>query len=263
MVFTICDVKADKIGKQQNNCGPEDKVCTFWLTVEEKLTMRLGRNLVYPFDGKLYLYHVTKPDNNSKSINQDDVITADGDINSRVVYAVNGTIPGPQLEVYQGQVVIIHVKNNLRAEGLSMHWHGIHVKGTPWMDGVSYVTQCPIGPGQSFSYMFKITESSGTYWYHSHAGAQRTMGVAGAFIVKDKETNMTFDRTAIVTDWNHDWTSLESQLQHDNGMFIGKAKYRQTHAVDESIFPLMPFQSGLVNGKGPVSYTHLTLPTKA
>jgi hypothetical protein len=31
------------------------------------------------------------------------------------------------------------------------------MKDTPWMDGPPYITQCPISPGQIFTYMFKAT----------------------------------------------------------------------------------------------------------
>ena len=52
--------------------------------------------------------------------------------------------------------VVIHVKNKFLSDSAAIHWHGIHQKGTPWMDGVAYITQCPIGPGQTFTYKFKV-----------------------------------------------------------------------------------------------------------
>ena len=54
------------------------------------------------------------------------------------------------------------------------------------MDGVSQVTQCPIGPQSTFSYNYTASPS-GTFWYHSHSGAQRTDGLFGALIVKERE----------------------------------------------------------------------------
>ena len=42
------------------------------------------------------------------------------------------------------------------SDSAAVHWHGLHQKGTPWMDGVAYITQCPIGPGQTFTYKFKV-----------------------------------------------------------------------------------------------------------
>lgn len=35
-------------------------------------------------------------------------------------------------------------------------------------DGPAFVTQCPIAPGNSYTYDVKIGEQAGTYWYHSY-----------------------------------------------------------------------------------------------
>ena len=59
--------------------------------------------------------------------------------------------------------LIYHVDNKLTTEGISVHWHGMHQKGAPWMDGVGQVTQCHIGPSSRFSYKFKASPS-GTFW---------------------------------------------------------------------------------------------------
>ena len=40
------------------------------------------------------------------------------------------------------------------------------------MDGVSFVTQCPIAQNNSFLYSFDARNQSGTYWYHSHYSTQ-------------------------------------------------------------------------------------------
>jgi L-ascorbate oxidase len=52
---------------------------------------------------------------------------------------------------------------------ISMHWHGLHQKGTPFMDGVPYITQCPIDFGNTFRYRF-MARKPGSFLYHSHAG---------------------------------------------------------------------------------------------
>ena len=59
----------------------------------------------------------------------------------RLIIAVNGQVPGPNIIVHEEQTVIINVKNNLTTEGVSIHWHGLHQMNTPWMDGVGQVTQ--------------------------------------------------------------------------------------------------------------------------
>lgn len=48
--------------------------------------------------------------------------------------------------------VAILVYNRLKMEGVTIHWHGLLHKGTPWMDGASMISQCPIMPGQVFEY---------------------------------------------------------------------------------------------------------------
>ena len=55
------------------------------------------------------------------------------------------------------------------SESTAIHWHGFHQKGTPYMDGVPYVTQCPILPGESFQYIFQAN-MAGTFFWHSHIG---------------------------------------------------------------------------------------------
>ena len=39
--------------------------------------------------------------------------------------------------------------------------------------GVAYVTQCPLMPGEKFTYKFSTDDNqAGTYWYHSHFDLQ-------------------------------------------------------------------------------------------
>ena len=72
----------------------------------------------------------------------------------RLAIAVNGQIPGPTLRAHEEQTVEVHVHNNLTTEGISIHWHRMLQRGTPWMDGDGQVTQCPIGTQTSFSYRY-------------------------------------------------------------------------------------------------------------
>lgn len=48
--------------------------------------------------------------------------------------------------------VSITVHNSLKMEGITIHWHGLVQRGTPWMDGADMISQCPILPGQTFEY---------------------------------------------------------------------------------------------------------------
>jgi len=99
-------------------------------------------------------------------------------------YAYNGTVPGPTLEVHEGDHVIIHFRNEL-PEATTIHWHGLHIPAD--MDGSPLR---PIGAGKQYDYKFTIPRgTAGTYWYHPHpdarTGYQIAMGLYGAIIVRD------------------------------------------------------------------------------
>jgi len=97
----------------------------------------------------------------------------------------NGMIPGPILRATEGDRVRINVKNNLLAS-TSVHWHGLRVPNA--MDGVGYLTQDPIKPGESFTYDFTL-RNHGSHMYHSHhdSSDQVNRGLLGAFIVSPKD----------------------------------------------------------------------------
>src|SRR5216684_2538257 len=61
------------------------------------------------------------------------------------VWGYNGSCPGPTIQVQQGDRVRLHVENRL-PESTSMHWHGLEVPIE--QDGVPYVSQKPIAPGE-------------------------------------------------------------------------------------------------------------------
>ena len=109
--------------------------------------------------------------------------------------------------------IVAYVTNKLHVsrDTISIHWHGMHQRNTPWMDGVGGLSHCPITPGTTFTYIFKASPS-GTFWYHSHSGTQRTDGLFGALIVKEKVppdfTNYSFqlskkEYTLSLLDWQH------------------------------------------------------------
>lgn len=233
------------------NCKPEDETCEFWLEIEERLTSMYGKNLVVPCQGKLIKYSETNC-SSAEAIDPNLLIQTDAYYeNPRFVIVANGSLPGPAIEVYYGQDVVIHVRNKMKSEGTTIHWHGLHQRDTPWMDGVAYVTQCPIQPGASFTYRFKA-DPAGTFWYHSHLGSQRSNGLYGAFIVHDKpkpNVPKVEEHIMILQDWNHDWDSDTGHLKMLYGIFDGREKYGGTRSVDGAFFSMFKFQSGLVNGQ--------------
>lgn len=118
-------------------------------------------------------------------------------------YAVNRQVPGPRLELTQGDRVRINVKNNL-PESTTIHWHGLIVPNS--MDGPADVTQQPIPPGGSFTYEFTVRQA-GTYFYHSHKNPDRQQGLGlyGALLVKPKsaagEPKADLDYTVQLQEW--------------------------------------------------------------
>ena len=104
-------------------------------------------------------------------------------------WAYNGVVPGPEIRVTEGDTVRVEVTNNL-PESTAVHWHGLIVPNN--QDGVPFITQPPIKPGDTFTYEFQIREgNTGSHMYHSHLNAaeQVTKGLLGAFIVDPKDPN--------------------------------------------------------------------------
>lgn len=52
------------------------------------------------------------------------------------------------------------------------------------MDGVNGITQCPIAPGDTYTYTFNVTQY-GSAWYHSHYSVQYADGAAGPLVSMD------------------------------------------------------------------------------
>ncbi|XP_058099504.1 laccase-7-like [Magnolia sinica] len=102
-----------------------------------------------------------------------------------VVVAVNGQLPGPTISVHEGDTVVVHVINE-SPYNMTIHWHGIFQQLTGWADGPVYVTQCPILPGNSYTYRFNIIKQEGTLWWHAHVSWLRTT-VYGALIIHPRE----------------------------------------------------------------------------
>jgi len=99
------------------------------------------------------------------------------------VWGFNGSIPGPTIEVTQGDRVRIVVHNEL-PEDTTVHWHGFELPVQE--DGASTLTQNPIKPGKTYTYEFNIHEE-GTFFYHTHVAMQEAFGMVGWFIVHPRK----------------------------------------------------------------------------
>lgn len=108
-------------------------------------------------------------------------VTADGF--ERGLVTVNRQLPGPPIQVCKNDIIVVDVENHMEGASAAIHWHGITQKGTPFADGVPFLTQCPINSGNSFRYSF-VANNPGTHFYHSHSGLQKADGIYGPIIVR-------------------------------------------------------------------------------
>ncbi|MBA0601388.1 hypothetical protein Gorai_004568, partial [Gossypium raimondii] len=104
--------------------------------------------------------------------------------NRHVITAANGRLPGPSIRAREGDTLIIHVFNK-SPYNLTIHWHGIHQMLSAWADGPDMITQCPIRPGNKYTYKFKIIKQEGTFWWHSHTSTLRAT-LYGAIIIRPR-----------------------------------------------------------------------------
>ncbi|EKD17492.1 uncharacterized protein L3040_006607 [Drepanopeziza brunnea f. sp. 'multigermtubi'] len=125
----------------------------------------------------------------------------------RATIGINNQWPIPVITATKGDQIIVNVNNQLGNQSTSLHFHGLFQNGTAAMDGPSYVTQCPIQPGSSFTYNF-TAQQSGTYWYHSHTRGQYPDGLRGALIIHDPEfpyqDRVDEEIVLSVSDWYHE-----------------------------------------------------------
>ncbi|KAJ2952930.1 hypothetical protein O0L34_g7302 [Tuta absoluta] len=115
--------------------------------------------------------------------NVEPTFTADG----RPAITINGKTPGPPINVCQNDIIIVDVRNRIPDQDLSIHWNGIEQKGTPHMDGVPMITQCPIPYGSTYKYAF-IASAPGTFFYHADSASHQSDGVYGALVVNQPQT---------------------------------------------------------------------------
>jgi len=97
-------------------------------------------------------------------------------------YGYNGQLPGPTIEVTQGDRVRIIVHNEL-PEATTVHWHGL--ENPVSMDGIPFVTQNLIPAGGRYVYEFTVHQI-GTFFYHPHVAMQEAIGMVGLFIIHPK-----------------------------------------------------------------------------
>ncbi|XP_027212523.2 uncharacterized protein [Penaeus vannamei] len=172
---------------------------------------------------------------------REECIVADGA--SRPLLTVNRQLPGPAIQVCEGDRVVVDVHNTQFSDTDTIHWHGQHMRDYQYYDGVPFVTQCPIMG--SFRYDFPAA-TPGTHWWHSHAGVHRGDGLFGALVVRQAEDSLhgayevdSPDHVLMLHDWIHGSTNDEFLgFQHSKSMGVANTillngKGRDLHAESE------------------------------
>lgn len=125
----------------------------------------------------------------------------------------------PIVRLKYGQPFKATVRNALTRPGedVTIHWHGLRIPNRE--DGVPYLTQAPISPGQIGAYSFTPPET-GTFFFHTHCNSVEHFGrgLFGAMIVEGDETEPSdADLVLMMKDWRLDpdnqflpFTSLEA-----------------------------------------------------
>ncbi|XP_008785574.2 laccase-17-like [Phoenix dactylifera] len=141
---------------------------------------------------------------------------------TKSIVTVNGQFPGPKIVAREGDRVVVKVVNHVQYN-VTLHWHGVRQLRSGWADGPAYVTQCPIGRGQSYVYNFTIVAQRGTLFWHAHISWLRATlygpiiilparGVPYPFSKPYKEVPIVFGEW-----WNADTEAVISQALQTGG----------------------------------------------
>jgi FtsP/CotA-like multicopper oxidase with cupredoxin domain len=147
--------------------------------------------------------------------------------NGHTLWTFDGSVPGPELRVTQGDRLRVTMINHLPV-ATSIHWHGVSLPNAE--DGVAGVTQDAVPPGSSYTYEF-VAKDPGTYLYHSHQDSyhQVLQGLVGALVV-EPQAGVVADRDyAVVV---HEAPSARTSLQDTLGQLIVGAPGNQAPAVN-------------------------------
>ncbi|MFC3071798.1 multicopper oxidase family protein [Shinella pollutisoli] len=111
----------------------------------------------------------------------------------------DGEVP-PVLRMTRGAPFSLRLDNALD-EPTTVHWHGLRIDNG--MDGVPFLTQPYVYPGDGFDYAFTPPDA-GTFWYHPHCNTltQIGRGLAGVVVVEDP-ADPAFDAEIVLNlrDW--------------------------------------------------------------
>jgi len=109
----------------------------------------------------------------------------------------------PQIRLNLGDRLDVLLENRLPRNGehTSIHWHGIRLPND--QDGVPFLVQRPVPPGESFRYNF-VPPDTGTFFFHTHCNTTEQLGrgLVGILVV-DGDTTEAYaaDEIILLRDW--------------------------------------------------------------
>jgi FtsP/CotA-like multicopper oxidase with cupredoxin domain len=124
-------------------------------------------------------------------------------VHSLPMWTFSDTAWPPVIRLNHGDDLEATLQNRLpRPDELtSIHWHGIRLPND--QDGVPYLVQPPVRPGESFVYRFTPPDT-GTYFFHTHCNTAEQLGrgLQGILIV-DGDITEPYDTDAVlfIRDW--------------------------------------------------------------
>ncbi|GEO84594.1 MULTISPECIES: multicopper oxidase family protein [Alphaproteobacteria] len=143
-----------------------------------------------------------------------------GNAATQGVLTYQASLPGagvmpPALRLKRGEPFAAQLKNSID-EPTTIHWHGMRIDNA--MDGVPFLTQPYVYPGDTFDYRFTPPDA-GTFWYHPHCNTLTQMGhgLTGLLIVEDPK-DPVFDAEIAL--------NLRDWRLGGNGQFIEQFKAR-------------------------------------
>ena len=111
----------------------------FLANIESPITKGAGAtDLEYRMEGGVRVFALT--------VGRVEWEVTPGQVEQAIAY--NGIVPGPTIRCVEGEPVRVLVQNDLD-ESTSVHWHGQRVPND--QDGVPFLTQPPIKPGETYT----------------------------------------------------------------------------------------------------------------
>ncbi|QAY93166.1 multicopper oxidase family protein [Pseudomonas sp. ACM7] len=157
-------------------------------------------------------------------------------------WAYNDSLPGPLIELFEGDMVEITFINNLKQPS-TIHWHGLPIP--PEQDGNPHD---PVPPGGRHTYRFNLPQgSAGTYWYHPHphqyTAEQAYRGLAGPLLVRSRKDPLAElpERLLVVSDLKLDRYAAIAPNDSNDWMNGREGQFALVNAQRQ---PVLPFDAG-------------------